>query len=193
MASIEYEIEALFLNSNGQPITLSPEQVNIAGEMIFSDELTGVWNRRFFSHKLSGLTKQSEPNYGIILVDLDQLKKINDLFGHQSGDRAVCLVAKTLRSKVRAEDFVCRIGGDEFAILLPNAGLTETQNIAQNLIDAQEKSLQLSVRAMPTQNSEIPIHFSVGYAHSSQANSNEVFAYADQILYRNKMQNHQVL
>jgi diguanylate cyclase (GGDEF)-like protein/PAS domain S-box-containing protein len=95
-----------------------------------TDPLTGLGNRRFFDRFLA--TALDEPA-AVLSIDLDDLKVINDLYGHEAGDAALRAVAPVLRGVLRDTDIVARIGGDEFAALLPGADLETAVHIAERL------------------------------------------------------------
>ena len=85
------------------------------------DSLTDLPNRRAFQHKLRtaiDLSKTSATAAALLFIDLDKFKEVNDTLGHEAGDKLLQAVSSQLRSILRSEDFVARIGGDEFAFLL---------------------------------------------------------------------------
>ena len=87
-----------------------------------TDSLTGLSNRLAFEEAFEAEAARLERHgtqYALLLADLDGIKEINDRFGHQAGDEAICEVGHALRRQLRGEDFAARIGGDEFAVLLP--------------------------------------------------------------------------
>ncbi|GAB4127940.1 MAG: GGDEF domain-containing protein [Thermogutta sp.] len=91
-----------------------------------SDPLTGLANRRAFDGELSrqfALWRRTRQPFAVVLLDLDHFKQINDRFGHPVGDEALIRVARAIQRTVRETDFPARIGGEEFAILCPNADL----------------------------------------------------------------------
>ncbi len=102
-----------------------------------TDPLTELFNRRRFAAELTRHLARAE-RYGqrgsLLLVDVDRLKSINDRAGHLAGDNAIITTATLLRSHLRSSDVVARIGGDEFAILLPDAGLAQAATVAQALL-----------------------------------------------------------
>jgi diguanylate cyclase (GGDEF)-like protein len=84
-----------------------------------TDPLTGLQNRRSFENQVHELLRQGRP-FALAMADLDHFKTLNDTHGHDAGDRALRLFARTLRSALRADDITCRYGGEEFVIALPD-------------------------------------------------------------------------
>lgn len=103
-----------------------------------TDALTGIANRRAFDEQgeasFSYATRHDEP-LSLILFDADHFKSINDRFGHQGGDKALHAIAQTLDQCRRREDFLARIGGEEFAIICPKTRAQEAVNLAQRCCD----------------------------------------------------------
>ncbi|MBD0348728.1 MAG: sensor domain-containing diguanylate cyclase [Thermoleophilia bacterium] len=100
------------------------------------DSLTGIYNRRFFYETLAREVKRAhryDRSLAILVFDVDQFKAINDRWGHLAGDEALVEVAERLRSVVRAADVASRIGGDEFAVVLPEAALIDADQLFQRL------------------------------------------------------------
>ena len=93
----------------------------------FHDILTDLYNRHFFEEEISRLNTPREYPVSIVIADINGLKFVNDTFGHSRGDKLLKDIAKILRSVSRKEDAVSRIGGDEFAIILPQSD----ENIAR--------------------------------------------------------------
>ena len=101
-----------------------------------SDPLTGLLNRRRFSAELNrhlARTDRYGPRGALLLIDIDRLKEINDNDGHLAGDRAIVTTATAIRSHTRSSDVPARIGGDEFAILLPAATSEQATAVAAAL------------------------------------------------------------
>jgi diguanylate cyclase (GGDEF)-like protein len=108
------------------------------GRLAGSDELTGIANRRSFNDSLRrelARTSRDGRKLALLLVDLDGLKAINDQLGHAEGDRALRLVARCASEAVRHGDLVARIGGDEFAVILPNTDSGVAQTVAGRIRD----------------------------------------------------------
>ncbi|EKO3580178.1 GGDEF domain-containing protein [Vibrio metschnikovii] len=101
-----------------------------------TDSLTGVANRRHFDSSLKAeisRSVRSGSNCALILLDIDSFKNINDLHGHPVGDRTICSLADICVSLSRKVDLVARIGGEEFAIILPNTKIDEAKNLAERI------------------------------------------------------------
>lgn len=102
------------------------------------DPLTNLYNRRHFLSMLEYEIARSERHrheFSLLMVDLDDFKDVNDTFGHPVGDEALCQVANHLKTCVRPGDLVCRMGGDEFVILLPETGKEEARRLARAIRD----------------------------------------------------------
>lgn len=115
----------------------------------YTDAVTGLSNRRFCLKKINELIGHGEA-FVICFIDMDQLKIVNDEFGHNEGDIYIENIAKTISSVFRRSDFVCRIGGDEFVVIMPSAterlGLTRMKEVDELVaICALEKPYGMSV------------------------------------------------
>ncbi|MBE7491023.1 MAG: GGDEF domain-containing protein [Planctomycetes bacterium] len=103
-----------------------------------TDNLTGLANLREFQQRLQLDLARAERDgtlLSLLLIDLDNFKRVNDRFGHPDGDRALCGVADVLRTHTRASDLAARIGGDEFALLLWHAGEDDARLVARRVAD----------------------------------------------------------
>lgn len=100
------------------------------------DALTGLYNRRYMEHALEREVLRAARNrrtVGLIMLDLDHFKRVNDSYGHEVGDLLLRSVGEFLLANVRAEDIACRYGGEEFVVMLPEATLAMTQTRAEQL------------------------------------------------------------
>lgn len=105
-------------------------------EMALRDPLTGLYNRRQFEAELDrelALSKRKGHHGAVLVMDLDQFKAVNDTFGHAAGDEMLRGVAEVLTDRLRESDLVARIGGDEFAAILPDVDPAHAQSIARSL------------------------------------------------------------
>jgi diguanylate cyclase (GGDEF)-like protein len=108
-----------------------------AQQMLFEqatvDALTGAYNRRFFlelAEKEFSRSKRHQQPLALIMIDLDHFKAVNDSHGHDMGDFVLSAMAATFRKDLREEDLIGRLGGEEFAVLLPNTEMSEAMNVA---------------------------------------------------------------
>lgn len=143
------------------------------------DPLTGLFNRARFEQEMRRLNCDEAP-VGMVVCDMDGLKLINDALGHEQGDKMLIAVAEILKRSFRAEDIIARIGGDEFAILMPKAEPTLVQEICQQIRQTVDEY-----------NSMLPgirLGVSVGHAVSdSVVDMNALFQDADNQMYRQKL------
>lgn len=120
--------------------TLELERANRALDLqARTDALTGLLNRRGFDTQMEfalALARRSGRPLGLISVDVDHFKRVNDTFGHDAGDEVLRRLAHTLQQRLRASDVVARLGGEEFMVLLPDTDLEGARAIAQTMVDA---------------------------------------------------------
>ena len=113
-----------------------------------TDGLTDLYNHRYFQDQMKmnvEHSKRYETNFSLIIIDIDFFKKFNDTYGHQSGDAVLRQVAQILKRNVRATDIVCRYGGEEMSIILPNTGKDEAQMTAEKICKiVSEKQFKLN-------------------------------------------------
>jgi diguanylate cyclase (GGDEF)-like protein/PAS domain S-box-containing protein len=129
--------EPLYFISQIQDIS---ERKQLEDRLVFlagHDEMTGLPNRRRFREELEqvvGYAKRYGQTGALLLLDLDNFKQVNDTLGHRAGDRLVTEVASRLRGRVRTSDLLARIGGDEFAVFLPQATPSQAERVAGDLV-----------------------------------------------------------
>ena len=102
----------------------------------YKDGLTEIFNRRFLEEKAKELFlryKLSNTQVGIIMLDIDDFKKINDTYGHDVGDMVLIKLVQTINQLIRKEDLFIRYGGEEFLIILPNSNIEDTYKIAEKI------------------------------------------------------------
>ncbi len=155
----------------------------------YSDPLTGLYNRRYLeiylSQRLGVGIHEGEEIASLILFDVDHFKAVNDTYGHDAGDVVLQYLAKFLQMNVREIDFVCRYGGEEILVVLPNASLTQACKRAEIL---RKGIQQLSIRHGQLELPEITV--SAGVAHFSEELDTvpKVLKAVDLALYRAKNQ-----
>ena len=101
-----------------------------------TDGLTELFNHRYFQEQMAMQVencKRYNTEFSMIILDIDFFKKFNDTFGHQAGDAVLWQVAQTLKKNVRATDIVCRYGGEEMSIILPNTGKNVAHSTAEKI------------------------------------------------------------
>lgn len=108
-------------------------------QRIHTDGLTGAFNRAYFDKQFTlelERARRSDVPLTLIAADLDHFKAVNDTYGHQTGDLVLQMVARRLHEELRRIDHVCRIGGEEFALILPDTGPDAAREVAMRLLDA---------------------------------------------------------
>lgn len=158
-------------------------EVNAANEVLLRhkaehDPLTGVINRGAFEQMREVLKASTEP-LAFLIIDVDKFKLINDCYGHEIGDQILKKVAKHLSDTFRAQDYVARIGGDEFAVIMTNS-TRELQPVIQNKTESMNQFLKTPDDGLP------PISLSIGVAFSDKGFPEELYSQADRALYQVK-------
>jgi diguanylate cyclase len=152
-----------------------------------TDPLTHIWNRRAFDRRIATIydTRKGVMFSALILADIDRFKEINDRFGHPVGDKIIQIVAGLLQSSGRADMFVARTGGEEFAMIVEGASTDLTVAFADRL--------RAAIADTPFTNSQTrasygPITISMGICMASDADGPEdLYGKADRALYRSKV------
>jgi len=157
--------------------------------MANTDSLTGIANRACFDRehkKAIDMCRRFEGiDFSIIIIDINELKKINDRFGHGAGDEMIRTVCAMLRRVCRNTDILSRIGGDEFAILM-HATASRNARPLLDRIRKEEKSLELRVKSGDGDEKNFPIRISLGLAGSDETAPENVLKLADERMYQNK-------
>ena len=142
------------------------ERRRLEGDLIYlstHDALTGLANRLAFDDALENLDARGPHPVGVLMVDLDGLKQVNDEFGHAAGDAMLRRVADVLRATFRSDDVIARIGGDEFAVLTAGRDAEAVESLGLRLADA----LQQHNRQYDT----APLRLSLGLAVAESGGS----------------------
>jgi diguanylate cyclase (GGDEF)-like protein len=132
---------------------LTFREVRAAGELrrqARTDDLTGLANRRAFYEALDRATQRLGPaaSLGVLLVDLDGFKEVNDSLGHHTGDKLLQVVAERLRLLVRSDDVLARLGGDEYAVLLHSVSEPEAEALAHRFRDRLREPVRLGAATL---------------------------------------------
>ncbi|TYT76330.1 GGDEF domain-containing protein [Desulfobotulus mexicanus] len=154
---------------------------------VSEDALTGCYNRREFDRQLErhlAAVKRHGKDFALVFFDLDHFKAVNDTYGHLAGDAVLRNVAMEVRRKIRTGDLLCRYGGEEFALLLPETDGEKAADLAERLRIAIEG---LQVDAGDGLKLQVTASFGVAEADAAMGSDNLV-AEADTILYRAKNQ-----
>lgn len=151
-----------------------------------TDGLTGVQNRRYFDDALREYIEEFrriDKPLGLMILDLDHFKQVNDSYGHDIGDRVLRAVGKCLRDMTRYHDIVARLGGEEFGIVTPNMNLVGLEKLAERIRDA------VSALSIPTGRGGLRVTTSVGLAvWEGKETAEEFYRRADRQLYEAKRQ-----
>ena len=184
----DIRILTMFANQAGLAIENSQlyEQTLIKSH---TDSLTNLWNHGYFQYLLQeelSLAEKIKQPLSVIMADLDNFKIYNDALGHQQGDQILLQVSQILKVSARKQDFVCRYGGEEFAVLLPQTNKMETCIIAERLRQAVEKYNFQFEKILPNKRLTI----SLGVATFPDDNNQKALLldYCDKALYEAKRQ-----
>jgi len=155
-------------------------------EQTIRDPLTGLFNRRYLEESLVRELARCQRrglSFSVLMLDVDHFKRFNDTHGHPGGDALLAALGKLLQTQVRAEDIACRYGGEEFTVLLPEAGAEQARQRAEQLLQA--------IRALRVEHMghELPaVTASIGIAVAGRDGAEHLLQRADQALYRAKQE-----
>jgi two-component system cell cycle response regulator len=150
-------------------------------EMALTDALTGLHNRRYLMRHLQVLLSARQPGHvAVLMLDLDDFKKVNDELGHVVGDRALQQVAAALRSNTRAFDSLARYGGEEFVVVMPGASESDAMIAAERLRRSVEA---LVLDGQPGSTRRLTISVGVACCSRSGVTADALLSAADQSLY----------
>jgi len=150
-----------------------------------TDPMTGVSNRRYFMPLLKKEIMRSRRfnhNLSLLMLDIDFFKKVNDTFGHPTGDLVICRLADICQNEIRKVDVVARMGGEEFAVLLPETEIKNAFIVAERIRKAVEKQVVMSL-----DNQEVKFTVSIGVAKiENEMSEQELINASDSALYLSK-------
>ncbi len=171
-------------------VELLRRQVEYLRALVHTDELTALSNLRHFNETL-GLelerTRRTAQPTCLILMDLDNFKEVNDVYGHEIGNSVLCHFAELIRRAIRRLDTPCRYGGDEFAVILPGTGLEQGIAFAERL----RSLIQRSPFEMESIRVQIGASMGVGVykAGADELGEREFVEGVDRLLYLSKRNN----
>ncbi|WP_341416744.1 sensor domain-containing diguanylate cyclase [Paenibacillus filicis] len=150
-------------------------------ELSTTDKLTGLKNRRYFQEKLEeqiALFHKTLQPFSLCILDIDHFKKVNDTYGHQTGDQVLEQLARILKAHARSEDIAARYGGEEFVLILPGTDGPESRSIAEHLRQIVAESSWITGS----------LTVSVGIAtYTAEETDATILKKADQALYTSKL------
>ena len=162
------------------------DNVQATIEMAVVDTLTGLSNRRFFDTNFPVLVEQAARKgrpLTLMMVDIDHFKKVNDTHGHDAGDQILKAFAARVRRVIRSSDLICRVGGEEFAVIMPETDLEIAAKVAERVRGVVERDLFTHAPERPA----IRVTSSIGIAERGSANNPEaLLRSADMALYESK-------
>ncbi|MBN2795276.1 MAG: transporter substrate-binding domain-containing protein [Clostridia bacterium] len=180
--------EARFSKLNDEEVVIVVRDISeriIAQKKVINlsimDTPTGVYNRNYFEEQIALYKKTSLEGLGLLMVDFDGLKLVNDTLGHATGDRYLKTVANLLKEEFKQADFIARIGGDEFVVVMRDLNEME--------ILILKKSLQEKIRLMNNDELTIPFSISIGFANygTDAFSIEDMIKVADDFMYREKL------
>jgi diguanylate cyclase (GGDEF)-like protein/PAS domain S-box-containing protein len=145
----------------------------------FHDQLTGLYNRRFFEEELRRLDTPRNLPLTLTMLDINGLKLINDAFGHNAGDEVLRKVADAMRQECRADDIIARIGGDEFMILLPRTDSKQAAAIAERL--------EAAISSQSVESVNLSVSYGYESKESEEQEMSAIFRQAEDHMYRRKL------
>ena len=147
--------------------------------MSYYDQLTGLYNRRFYEEELKRLDSERNLPISLLMADVNGLKLMNDAFGHKAGDLFLKKTANILKSECRSGEIIARIGGDEFVILLPKIDIEEAGKLASR-IDA-------AILNEKVDNAILSISIGCATKHNVSETIDQIFKEAEDDMYRHKL------
>jgi two-component system cell cycle response regulator len=153
--------------------------------LALTDPLTGLPNRRYLDERLAAEVTRAarfHQSLSVLVIDVDDFKRVNDVWGHHKGDEVLVWIARFLRSQLRGIDVVCRTGGDEFVAILPETSNDGAAALAMRIVDTLARLRQGSG------SDDHPIKISVGHASLGPGTGDpeSLVSAADQAMYRCK-------
>lgn len=172
------------LTSFALDITTLKENENRSLFLSYHDELTGLYNRRFYEENLKHMDIKNNYPISIIVSDVNGLKFTNDIFGHIAGDELIRTFGEILQRFCKEEAVIARIGGDEFHILLPNTNSLQSKQLIDNINDY--------IQTNPIEKSVLSASFGTATKYNSYKTLNKICNNADNSMYSQKLLNRDI-
>mgnify|MGYP001204055971 CR=1 FL=1 len=154
--------------------------------LAFHDSLTGLYNRAAFEEKIPHLVKPGKGTTALLMIDMDDFKRVNDRYGHDAGDRLLKDMAQCIKNTVRKEDLTYRLGGDEFVVLLEDTTREEAEIVAERLVGAIQELARQQEMEWPDVSISISMGISLAPEHGQDPDI--LLKRADQALYQAKLE-----
>ena len=171
--------EVVLFGSIANDITDKREKQHQIEYLSLHDHLTGLYNRRYMEDSIKRMDTERNIPFSIIVADINGLKLTNDSYGHEMGDKLLIAAAEILKKSCRREDIICRVGGDEFVILLPNVGEKVIKKILERIKEESQN----------TKLDSVIVSLAIGYStkNSKDKDISGVYKEADNNMYKNKL------
>ncbi len=153
-------------------------------DLSYRDQLTGLYNRRFFEEEINRLDDEKYLPISIIMADVNGLKLINDSFGHYVGDELLKSVSNIIKKGIRENDIACRLSGDEFVVILPNTSKEEAEKIIDRIKEMSFNRRLLRDKGIDI---EISIAYGIGVKDKVDMDISQVIRKAEDYMYSRKL------
>ncbi|USG66613.1 GGDEF domain-containing protein [Brevibacillus ruminantium] len=153
--------------------------------LAFHDSLTGLYNRAAFDELFEKAIRDGKGSIALMMIDLDNFKKVNDQWGHDKGDELLKHVAECIQRFARKEDRAVRLGGDEFVLIMPSVGRQQADEIARGMIKAITASTAAQI---PLEEEGVTVSIGIALSDGLEVDTDILYKQADLALYRSKEQ-----
>lgn len=161
-------------------VSLEKEKKNKIIYLSYHDTLTELYNRRYFDNELEGIDREENYPLAVLIGDVNGLKMTNDVFGHETGDRLLKIIAQSMKQCITEQDLAVRWGGDEFVILVPNLDEERTEALIDRIkLDFTQQKINNVI--------EISVSFGYSLKRRKEQEIDTVLQEAEEMMYRMKM------